>query len=283
MPDTRFKVPRGKLTANPFVRSMNENVQDLRLFGTAEQRAATPAWPGAANIPQSRRAAAIRLAADPSLARVPKGGAAQEMAQSPQTDGAAVKKWLSCIGDNAICDRKKRYQEAAEDPQLSARTTFPKAAATVLDYVDTPRVVTGFSKETADWYEGLSSRLEKANFDIFADLKARKAIPGITDAEDGIDRGMVRFEQAQVQKELDALKRSNPKLYMQVIRESDGTFERWKDANAAIGVSRRKLGHMPDFANEAERRRIGYETVRNEAAWSCARGGVCDARTLNGD
>lgn len=282
MPDTRFKIPRSKLSANPFVRSMNEDVQDVRLFGTAEQRAATPIWPGAANIPQPIRPA-IRLAADPLLARTVKYGAAQGMAQSPQTDGMAVKKWLSCIGDNAICDRKKRYQEAAKDPQLSARTTFPKAAATVLDYLDSPRFMTGFSKDTADWYDGVSSRLEPANHAVFADLRAGKAIPGITDAPDGVDRAMVRFEQGRVQRELDALKRADPGLYAQVVKQSNETFKSWWDANPAIGMTRRKLGgRVPDFAREADQRQIGYETVRNEAARSCIQGGVCDARTLNG-
>jgi hypothetical protein len=193
-----------------------------------------------------------------------------------------ISTWLSCIGDNPICAWKKRYQKAGEDADLNARTTFPKAAATVLDFLDSPRFMTGFSKETAGWYEGVSSRLEKANFGVFADLKARKPIPGITDAEDGIDRGMVRFEQAQVQRELDALRRTDPAMYAQVIEQSNEAFG-WKDANPAMGMARRKQGDRPlDFAREADRRRIGYETVRNEAAWSCVQGRACDARTLRG-
>jgi hypothetical protein len=157
------------------------------------------------------------------------------------------------------------------------------AAATVLDFLDSTKILTNITNNTSSWLEGVSSKMGKANFAFFTDLKAGKPILGNTDAKDGVDRAMVRFKQSLVQGELNDLKASNPQLYTQLVRESNYAFKAWGDASPPITATKSKLGgRIPDFANEADRRQIGYETIRQEAGWSCVQGGACNAQTLHG-
>ena len=188
-----------------------------------------------------------------------------------------------CMIENTFCRRKERYQELSRDPVLKEITVFPAAAATTLDVLDTPRTITGYSKSTVSWLEKVSARLESENRGIFGDLKAGKTVEGITNATDGVDRGMVRFEQGLVQQELDSLKASNPALYSQVVGESNRVFRSFGFASGPITAASRALGHTPDFAQRADRERIGYETVRTEAAWSCAKDDACNAGSLVGN
>ena len=190
---------------------------------------------------------------------------------------------MFCINKkNTFCLRKERYQKLARDPQLRKITVFPAAAATTLDTLDTPRSWTGYSKSSVQWLEGLSANLEVENNKVFSALKAGRDVPGITDSPDGIDRGMVRFEQGLVQDALNSLQASDPGLYDQVVSETNSVFENYGWGSNAIQAAERKLGHSPNFANQSDREQIGYETVRTESAFSCVRGDACDARSYTG-
>jgi uncharacterized protein RhaS with RHS repeats len=190
---------------------------------------------------------------------------------------------MLCIKKNTFCSRKERYQKLARDPKLSKITVFPAAAATTLDTLDTPRSLTGYSKSSIQWLEGFSADLEVENNKVFSALKAGKTVPGITDSPDGIDRGMVRFEQGLLQNALNSLQASDPDLYDQVVSETNSIFENYGWGSNAIQAAEGKLGRSLNFANQSDREQIGYQTVRIETAFSCARGAACDARSFNSE
>lgn len=69
--------------------------------------------------------------------------------------------------------------------------------------------------------EEISSNLETRNNLAFTSLLAGQAIPGVTDASDGIDRGMVRFEQELVQWHLNNYAARDATGYSALISESN--------------------------------------------------------------
>lgn len=152
-----------------------------------------------------------------------------------------------------------------------------------MDILDTPNIMTGYSSDTAQFLERTSGRLERENLAVFEQLIAGEDVPGITDSHDGIDRGMVRFEQSFIQGELDTLRTEHPDVYSQVIEEINESFSSYAWGSNPILMTERKLGRLPNFENQADREQIGYEVVRVEAAFSCALGRACIAESLSGE
>tara|TARA_R110002096_G_scaffold406048_1_gene604211 strand:- start:430 stop:861 length:432 start_codon:yes stop_codon:yes gene_type:complete len=142
--------------------------------------------------------------------------------------------------------------------------------------------MTGYSADTAQFLEGASAGLERENMLVFNRLIAGEAVPGITDSHDGVDRGLVRFEQSFIQGQLNALRAEDPEGYSNVIAEVNESFASFAWGSNPLLAAERNLGHLPDFANQADRQQIGYEVVRIEAAYSCAMGRACNPESLSG-
>lgn len=185
-----------------------------------------------------------------------------------------------------FCHRKNRYRELAQDPALRQFTVFASAAAKTLDALDTPIVFTGFTVEANEFLERVSARLERENVAIFDRIIQGQTVPTITDQSDGIDRAFVRFEQRIVQEELDTLRFSNLNVYTEVVNRSNnnlnGFIPQYLTNNPHILAAQNRLGRSLDFARQSDRIQIGYELVRDEAAFSCSRGWACIGPTLTG-
>lgn len=189
---------------------------------------------------------------------------------------------MICITQNSFCERRDCYLEKSRDQSLNRITAFPIAAATALNDLGTPSWMSGTNPASARWLEGLSARLEGANNMVFSQLVAGKPVPGITNSPDGIDRGIVRFEQGLVQGELNALQSSNPELYNQVVIDANRGLEvaNFTNISPSVAAASTRLGRTPDFANRADREAIGYEAVRQANAFSCLQNRSCQAGAL---
>lgn len=178
-----------------------------------------------------------------------------------------------CIINSGLsfCLRKQRYKVWADNIELCRVTIFARAAVAALESLSTPRFLTGYTSSGYDFLERVSASLEQANMVAFNALLSGLAVPGVTTAPDGIDRGMVRFEQSIVQQALDGFRVTNVVEYNSLISQSNVLLNSVFGQNiySHLEVAKDRLGRDIDFANQSDREEIGYALVERLASEGC--------------
>jgi RHS repeat-associated protein len=190
------------------------------------------------------------------------------------TDGHAC---LALYGNSSsgFCERASEYGRIDANPTVRSQTRFFAAANAVsqaLADVAAWRIgtaMTGVSRPTANFLEGVGQRLEAFNKTQVDQIQSGKL------SGPGLDQRMVHAEQTNVQRQLDNLKQADPSGYAMTIKEINGALNGIVSrgleelaptdrayAQVLAGV-RTDLGRDIDFSKQGDREAIGNALINH--------------------
>jgi len=188
------------------------------------------------------------------------------------TDGQAC---FALNGGSAFCGRATEYGQI--DARVSGQTRFFAAASAVSQALANTDVLYGglgsrlvVSGATQTFLSAVGSDLLQMNRSAAADIQSGKL------SGPDLDSRMVHMEQTRVQGSLDALQKSNPAAYDQVVKDSNSAlnptgllkeaatkFSTDKAYMKVLDGVRKELGRNIDFRIQADREAIGNALIKS--------------------
>jgi RHS repeat-associated protein len=187
-------------------------------------------------------------------------------------------------GASTACQRALFYAKIAADPSISRRTSFFSAASAVVNTLASANLRgAGVSDVTRSFLEQSGRQLAAANVVRASQIASGQLYGGSTTVKQN-DRDFVRFEQRNLQGQMDAFRSSDHVGYGTMISEVNGLLNGSfvegagglfgatdRNVRSAVDSVRVSLGRNVDFGNMSDRVAIGDRLTD----MSRSRGSLC--------